>query len=353
MNLLKFRFNSSVLLFSLIAGLFITGSVVKIAFAVQNCTTSNLNQGLISASALSGTIGNTAKTCVQDIQAAYRDFNIPSYTDLEKEFYTLSRSSAKKTTVLSNGALSFGSSGQDGIYLQPGSMVVSSATGTGMQIIFIRGGLDITANILYARTDSTSGLVFIASGDINIGNAVTEVNAVLISSGTICDAMDFATRTCNRAPTTTPRLVVNGSLISLNKSLPPGQEALLLRRNLATNNQPAETINKQPKYLYLLRNGLFTKDLILTQEDKNYSIPTYQPPVNGGWAWSACSVACGGGTQTAISCTNPTPAYGGSQCSGSVGQTQACNTQACTACSNTNPLVVSTVQSIDTCFISI
>ncbi len=50
-------------------------------------------------------------------------------------------------------------------------------------------------------------------------------------------------------------------------------------------------------------------------------------PVNGGWSdWSACSVTCGGGTQTRT-CTNPAPANGGAPCSGA--SSQACNTQAC------------------------
>lgn len=52
-------------------------------------------------------------------------------------------------------------------------------------------------------------------------------------------------------------------------------------------------------------------------------------PVNGGWsAWSSCSVtACGStGTQTRT-CTNPTPANGGANCSGP--STQACSTVSC------------------------
>ena len=68
--------------------------------------------------------------------------------------------------------------------------------------------------------------------------------------------------------------------------------------------------------------------------------------VNGGWSnwssWSACTVSCGGGTQTRTrACTNPAPACGGTTCSGSNIETQSCNTQACTCiprnvCSDAN-----------------
>lgn len=56
--------------------------------------------------------------------------------------------------------------------------------------------------------------------------------------------------------------------------------------------------------------------------------------VNGGWnnwaAWGTCTVTCGGGSQSRDrSCTNPAPAYGGLQCSGSTTSTQACNTHNC------------------------
>jgi hypothetical protein len=51
-------------------------------------------------------------------------------------------------------------------------------------------------------------------------------------------------------------------------------------------------------------------------------------PVNGGWSdWGACSLTCGGGTQTRT-CTNPAPANGGANCTGA--SSQACNTQSCT-----------------------
>lgn len=279
----------------------------------QNCQSSTLNQGLISALSITGggTIGNVDQTCVYDTQAAYRDFKVPSFEDLKNEFYTLSRSSAKKNTPLQNGSINFTG---DGIYQQTTSLNISSATGSGVQIIFVQGNLYITGNINYADTDPYSGLVFIVSGDINIDSNLTKVNAVLISSGTICTAFDAISSTCLTGTTITPQLTINGSLISLNRiNLPDGASAIKLVRNLATNTQPAELINKQPKFLYILKNGLLTKDLVLIEEDKNYASITTDP----------------GATPLPSQTPAPSP------------------------CQGLNPLVVSTINEVLNCIVAI
>lgn len=276
----------------LLVGIFLTTSAgsPKKAHA-QTCQSSTLNQGLISALSITGggVIGNVDQNCVYDPQAAYRDFNVPSYEELENQFYDLTRSSARQTAPRPNGAQNFSGSG---IYLQKTSMNIPSATGTGVQIIFVRGNLYITGDITYANADPYSGLVFIVSGDINIDSNVTKVNAVLISSGEICTAYDSAGSACLTGTTITPQLTINGSLISLNRTnTPNGIGAIKLVRNLATNNQPAELINKQPKYLYILRGGLLTKDLVLMEEDKIYNItsdPGYVPAPSQTPGPSAC-----------------------------------------------------------------
>ena len=56
--------------------------------------------------------------------------------------------------------------------------------------------------------------------------------------------------------------------------------------------------------------------------------------VNGRWgswtSWSSCSATCGGGQKIRQRfCNNPSPSWGGSNCSGSSSQQQTCDTKDC------------------------
>ena len=57
-------------------------------------------------------------------------------------------------------------------------------------------------------------------------------------------------------------------------------------------------------------------------------------PTDGNWSdfgdWSQCPADCGGGSQKKTrSCTNPVPAYGGSNCVGDAEETKECKDQPC------------------------
>ncbi|XP_061197855.1 SCO-spondin-like isoform X2 [Saccostrea echinata] len=60
----------------------------------------------------------------------------------------------------------------------------------------------------------------------------------------------------------------------------------------------------------------------------------YHCPVDGGFslwgAWSSCSVTCGGGkSKRSRSCSDPSPLYGGKNCTGDMEEFTNCNTQNC------------------------
>lgn len=61
---------------------------------------------------------------------------------------------------------------------------------------------------------------------------------------------------------------------------------------------------------------------------------TQHCPVHGGWsewsAWTPCTASCGGGeSMRSRRCDNPVPTNGGNECAGEAMETAPCNTQAC------------------------
>ncbi|MFH1536169.1 MAG: hypothetical protein ABIC96_03830, partial [Patescibacteria group bacterium] len=100
-------------------------------------------------------------------------------------------------------------------------------------------------------TGASVGLVFVVEDDVNIDPTVTQIDAVIISSGTIYTA---GAGCANSAVTTANALTVNGGLVSLSDVSP-----IKFCRKLSDNSLAAEKIVHQSKYLIILRD-LFARN---------------------------------------------------------------------------------------------
>lgn len=222
---------------------------------------------------------NGQSPCVVDPAAALVTHKIPSYASLKSIYFDQSKST-NKVTVTPSGDTQTGLSktlitpaaGQtidNKAIVVAGNLTIDSTTdgnvftdttGTTTPIpvvVFVNNNLNIQDDIVYAKDNKDAGLVFVVSGDVNIDNNVTEINAVIISEGQICTAYDFTIPSCPTTNVTTPQLVIYGSLISLWVADPdqPGIEnKIKFKRTLANNTQAAEKIQAQPKYLVIMRN---------------------------------------------------------------------------------------------------
>ncbi len=139
----------------------------------------------------------------------------------------------------------------DHIYDINGNLTISgnlSATSTKSGVVFVEGSLNITENYTYGR--GSTGTVFVVKGNVIIASSVTQIDAVIISSGKIFTAGNNCSLALNIASNTTNlQLVINGSLISLDQN-----NKIEFCRTLSDNSLPAEKIIQQPKYLVILRD---------------------------------------------------------------------------------------------------
>ncbi len=196
-------------------------------------------QGLVTSPSISGKFGTTGG-CAIDAKVAFVPFKIPTFADLKSLYYDQSK--AHKTTSLKGN-------NSDYIYTTGDNLIIdnpSDITGNNTGLIFVDKNLSITKDI--KGNNSKSGIVFIVGGDVIIDQSVTQIDGVIISSGKIYTA---GTGCSNTLPVTTSALTINGSLISLNQS---DSVPIKFCRTLSNNNNPAEIINAQPKYLVILRD---------------------------------------------------------------------------------------------------
>lgn len=233
------------------------------AFAQSSgsCSTTGtaIATGLVTSPTLGQDLVTSSGVCVIDPKAAFAPYKVPSYDDLKSLYFDQYKGpSTDKFTK--NGGMGEGelhghlTSGKKLVYVTEHVDINGTISGTNTGVVFVDSKLNLTPPLTqFIYGDGNSGIVFVVKGNVNIDPAITRIDAVIISEGTICTAADFtdpANPTCPAINVANSlQLVINGSLISLNENAP-----IKFRRSLAINTIPAEKINHDVKYLVILRN---------------------------------------------------------------------------------------------------
>ncbi len=219
--------------------------------SVPTDTTPAVATGLLSTPDLSRSLLTSSGACVINPRAAFAPYKIPTYEDLKSLYYTQSKSSAKKAPIIAIEATEADIPlTNESVYNLTGNLTLNNNISGGQNgVILVDGNLLIKPSNKKLTTTPNVGLVFIIKGNVNIDQEVDQIDAVIISTGTICTAYNIDGATCLDGNTQTPKLLINGSLISLTDTAP-----IKFRRKLADNSDPAEKIVHQPKYLVILRN---------------------------------------------------------------------------------------------------
>lgn len=209
-------------------------------------------KGLASTPNLGNDLKKTTDSkCIVDPKAAFAPYKIPTYEDLKSLYYTQSKATKLSSTNTNLAPITSTDDGKVFNYTTSTVNINGTYNYNGTAIIFIDGNLNIDQNINDNSADKSKGLVLVVKNNINIKQSVTQIDAVIISEGIICTAYTGSACLSATDTATSPRLTINGSLISINSN---GSPAIKFRRRLADNSDPAEKIIHQPKYLVILRN---------------------------------------------------------------------------------------------------
>lgn len=222
--------------------------------------------GLVTTPSLSGIFNTSSGRCITNEQrASYVAFKIPTYGDLKSIYYTQTNPPSTATKHAPVVSLSDLPSSKidvggitDHIYSFTGDLNIASPSdfsGNNTGIIFIDKNLNFGPSLpsnKFKQGNKDSGIVFVVGGDVVIDTNLTEMDAVIITSGIIYTAGSG----CSTSSVTASQLNINGSLISLND-----QKPINFCRKLTNNlTQPAEKINWDPKFLAILKD-LFADSL--------------------------------------------------------------------------------------------
>jgi hypothetical protein len=252
----------------------------------QTCSTVSFNYsvvgGLVSAPTSGSTIYKDTPQCVVDTsQATVSTQAIPDFLGMKAVYYDQAKASSNLIkTDLSSGTL------QSKLTANKNKNILISTTGnltvgtlnfdaypdTTVAVVFVDGDILINQDII--QKSATQGIVFIASGDINIDQSVARVDAVLITFGRYCSFWD-ATRVgaeCGEPSVLLPTLkalTINGSIISLTQNSLKAPKFVRNIGGVKNTSTPAEVVNYQPKYLAILKEVFGRTTKIWSEETGN------------------------------------------------------------------------------------
>lgn len=240
-------------------------------------------EGLVTTPALQNDISTSGQNCVIASSAPVslsdaKIAKVQDYTNFKTLYFNQSKlpssgPSQQKYTVSGDQTDYFTSTNiqRESIYniqansTTPGNLTFTkdiqvSAASAKTIVVYVDGDLkfNFAGTFIYGNLSSSAGIVFVVNGNIDIGQNVTEVDAVLISNKTICTTYDFSSNQCPTTNVLTNGLTIKGSLISLNSIYP-----IQFKRKLANNDlAPAEEIDAQAKYLVILKD-ILSSDLLI------------------------------------------------------------------------------------------
>lgn len=270
----------------LLIGLYLVRVGTNFVAYAQSCPNNNLASGLVTALTDIQGLGNLQSICATGsgvhIDLRNATYNVETYENIFNNYFNGSGVSISKVKIdnqpdyrINTDSYSLFHINSD-LNITPGSISGSEPNFDPNNpifkptMVFVQGNLNILSDINYANPiagnpKSNIGLVFIVKGKINISSAVSNINAVLVAQGDLLnEVLPTATHSIctacaangqnNSRRTISPTqfdnsLVINGSLIALNRAYP-----ITFNRQKENNTDPSEIINGQVKYMIILKD---------------------------------------------------------------------------------------------------
>ncbi len=240
--------------------------------AARDSTIRVFGDNLLTVGASSATTPNNfmivgSGQMIAGSSASLAEYTLPTYEKLRSVYFDQFKppSGTEKVTLSSSfDSTLINLSDKNRLYWvkKESSQPASGSLIVGKNIAVQKSGVIFVDNDLYINTNLThsatgAGLIFIVKGNVYVNQNVTEVDALIITTGTFCSSWNGADCVSKNPDS---QLLIKGSVISLSADKKPR-----FVRKITDNYQPAEQLDYQPKYMVIFKD-IFAKDLKIWTE---------------------------------------------------------------------------------------